>query len=207
MPTQQQSALMWGALVQQPPLALFSILVIAWLAQVDDLCDWLISTVCVSKHTFSFIFTSCGAVISHLTCCFVSWNVVHCCFHLHEGTNCWIKHFSHFIPVKPSTSSPSLYDRRRRMLDGNKYQFINLKGSVMIFLFNYMSNSLFSFSSISHLFFCVASFFSLFLVCFVSQALLVALERLQQLLLHQVPLLAFLLLPMPQVSSTAVLRT
>lgn len=187
MPTQQQSALMWGALVQQPPLALFSILVIAWLAQVDDLCDWLISTVCVSKHTFSSIFTSCGAVISHLTCCFVSWNVVHRCFHLHEGTNCWIKHFSHLIPVKPSTSSPSLYDRRRRMLDGNTIQLLILKAP--------------------DLFFCVTSFFSLVLVCFVSQALLVALGQLQQLLLHQVPLLAFLLLPTPQVSSTAVLRT
>lgn len=67
MPTQQQSALMWGALVQQPPLALFSILVIAWLAQVDDLCDWLLSTVCVSKHTFSSIFTSvwCNAPSPH----------------------------------------------------------------------------------------------------------------------------------------------
>ena len=75
------------------------------------------------------------------------------------------------------------------MLDGNKIQLLILKAPDFFY------------------FFCVTSFFSLVLVCFVSQALLVALGRLQQLLLHQVPLLAFLLLPTPQVSSTAVLRT
>lgn len=78
MPTQQQSALMWGALVQQPPLALFSILVIAWLAQVDDLCDWSISTVCVSWTHIFFLHFHIYLVqwffffFFHFTCCFVS---------------------------------------------------------------------------------------------------------------------------------------
>lgn len=40
----QELALMWGALVQQPPLALFVVLVIAWLAQVVYICDWLINS-------------------------------------------------------------------------------------------------------------------------------------------------------------------
>lgn len=50
MPILQESALMWGALVRQPPLALFSVLVIAWLAQVDGICDWLKSTVHLETH-------------------------------------------------------------------------------------------------------------------------------------------------------------
>lgn len=71
MPILQDSALMWGALVQQPPLALFSILVIAWLAQVDGICDWLINAVCPETH-FLKILHLFGAVLFHLMSCCLS---------------------------------------------------------------------------------------------------------------------------------------
>lgn len=92
MQTRQQSALMWGALVQQPPLAQFSILVIAWLAQVDDLCESVHS---VCKLTFpSIVWYLCGSriVFSSPGDSFHEHNAS---LWLHEEIKCWI--FSHFI--------------------------------------------------------------------------------------------------------------
>lgn len=80
-----------------------------------------------------------------------------------------------------------------------------LKAQSWFFLFYYSQwfHSFFFPTFIYLTSFCITSFFSFVMICFVSQARLVALGRLQQLLLHQGPLLALLLLPTPQVSSIA----